>query len=64
MSRRISNGSAWAWGRVLIGLEILTLCCAARAADRANAPKPAAVDAEQYTAFMENEAFDLEQFHI
>ena len=60
MSRRISNGSAWAWGRVLIGLEILALCCAARAADRTDARKPAAADSSQYAAFMENEAFDLE----
>ena len=36
------------------------MCCAARAVDRTDALKLAAVDAEQYAAFMENEAFDLE----
>ena len=46
--------------RIAVVAITAALCCVAIAAELSDDPKPVAVDAAQCAAFMENEAFDLE----
>ena len=55
----MKNSRMIVWSAAGIAV-VMTICCGAIAAELSIASKPAAIDAEQYADFIENEVFDIQ----